>query len=161
MRRLAAEMSVGEARWVGLEEMKRLWKTPPGDTTEVVGSAWMYMLKRWLFPAKNFSHKGAKVRLVFVRKRKAILGLGFVRVDKWVVVWVVARWKRARSSASGEKGKVNCGRSCWERKRTNGREMRRARETRIGDDNIGFGGVFFVCLFLFWVGFSGFWSSFR
>jgi len=60
------------------------------------------MLKRWLFPTKNFSHKGAKVRLELVRKRKAILGLGFMRVKMWVVVWVVARRKRVRSLASGE-----------------------------------------------------------
>lgn len=43
------------------------------------------MLKRCWWPWKNFSHKGAKERSEFVRKRKAILGLGFVVVPKWEI----------------------------------------------------------------------------
>jgi hypothetical protein len=59
---------------------------------------------------KNLFHKGAKERSKFVRKRKAILGLGFVAVPKqeWTVREVeevvearMALWKRVRSSSSG------------------------------------------------------------
>jgi hypothetical protein len=59
---------------------------------------------------KNLFHKGAKERSEFVRKRKAILGLGFVAVPKreWTVREVeevvearMALWKRVRSSSSG------------------------------------------------------------
>lgn len=77
-RRRAAEMSVGEARYVFFDGMNLLWKTPPGGITVTDGSEWMYMLKRSWFPWKNCSHKGAKERFELVRKRNAILGFGSV-----------------------------------------------------------------------------------
>lgn len=43
------------------------------------------MLKRFWFSPKNFSHKGAKERFEFVRKRNAILGSGSVVLKREIL----------------------------------------------------------------------------
>lgn len=79
-RRRAAEMRVGDSRYVFFEGMNLLRKTPPGGITVTDGSEWMYMLKRSWFPSKNFSLKGANEIFELVRKRNAILVLGLAVV---------------------------------------------------------------------------------
>jgi hypothetical protein len=67
---------------------------------------------------KNLFHKGAKERSEFVRKRKEILGLGFVAVLKqeWTVREVeevveakMALWKRVRMALQQAAAKIEGG----------------------------------------------------
>ena len=79
-KRRVAEMSVSKPQQVFFAEMKRNLKTVPlGRVTLTEGSAWTYTLQRFLEGAfwKNCCQRGAKWRSELVRKRKAILSLGF------------------------------------------------------------------------------------